>query len=41
MILNVMALPSAQAGGQWCPSIARNAALAYQRDLARATVPSG
>jgi hypothetical protein len=35
VILNVMAPLSAQDGRQWYPSTARNAALPYERDMAR------
>ncbi|GEM_PF-385526 len=34
-ILNELGVPTALAGRQWYPSTARNAALAYQRDMAR------
>ena len=39
-ILNELGVPTALAGRQWYPSTARNAALAYERDMARATGPS-
>jgi hypothetical protein len=38
--LNAMAVLTARAGRQWYPSTARNAALAYQRDMARPTPAS-
>jgi hypothetical protein len=38
--LNEMAVPTALAGRQWYPSTARNAALAYERDMARDTALS-
>ena len=34
-ILSELGVPTALAGRQWYPSTARNAALAYQRDMAR------
>ena len=38
--LNQMAVPTTLAGRQWYPSTARNAALAYQRDIDREAAPS-
>jgi DNA invertase Pin-like site-specific DNA recombinase len=38
--LNRLNVPTALAGRQWYPSTARNAALAYKRDLARTAAPS-
>jgi hypothetical protein len=40
VILNEMAVRTALAGRQWYPATARNAALAYEHDLARAVSPS-
>lgn len=38
--LNELEVPTALAGREWYASTARNAALAYKRDLARAVAPS-
>jgi hypothetical protein len=38
--LNELAVPTALAGRQWYPSTARNAALAYERDIAHDTAKS-
>lgn len=39
-ILIELRVPTALAGRQWYPSTARNAALAYQRDMAHDTAKS-
>src|SRR5450759_205286 len=40
LTLNELEVPTALTGRKWYPSTARNAALAYGRDLARAAAPS-